>query len=215
MLFGVSVLTLHLSEIPQASGWYSFLYVLLHLLTVAVFFYGLSRAFAVTSRAGVLRGFGGAVPTLLFLSLYHFAIAFYDYFWMELEDFFPSLLYGLISILSDSILSEWLLVLVVLFLSYVLFLRCGDFPSGRKSAWLLSALLYLASLWYGRITDFIDFTRGHFGVAGESETTSFLLFCAFDLLIAGVGYLTLFLLDRINKYKKEGKQNGNELPSLE
>ncbi|MBO4283927.1 MAG: hypothetical protein J5958_04805 [Clostridia bacterium] len=194
ILFGIGVLLLSVGD--GAGAWYYLLYALLHILSTALFFLGLHRVFRAIPTRGMPRALTAAIPILASLSVYHFVIAFYDAYAVQYEDGGAALLYALLSLLTDSLLSEWLLLLLCAALSY-LFILCRDTtPSDKQSARLLSALVYFAFLLVGRISEFLSYKAAHLGVASEKATASFLLFAASDLALAAFGYLVLLLLDR-------------------
>ena len=200
VLFGIGVLLLRISE--EAGAWYYVLYFLLHILSTALFFIGLHRVFRAIPTRGTPRALTAAIPILVSLSVYHFAIAFYDAFSVQYEDGGAALLYALLSLLTDSLLSEWLLLLLCAALAYAFFLRREESPADRRSARLLSALVYFAFLLIGRVSEFLSYKSAHLGVASEKATVSFLLFAGSDLLLAALGYLVLFLCDRKTEKKE-------------
>ena len=203
VLFGIGVLLLSVGE--GAGAWYYLLYALLHILSTALFFFGLHLVFRAIPTRGMPRALTAALPILISLSVYHLAIAFYDAFAVQFESAGAALLYALISLLTDSLLSEWLLLLLSAAAAYLFFLRGEGTPSDKRSARLLSATLYLAYLLVGRVSEFLSYKAAHFGVAGEKATVSFLLFAGSDLALAALGYLVLFLCER-----KTEKKEGNE-----
>ena len=87
ILFGMGALALYLRE--YGGAWYSSVYYLLHALMTVLLFYGLHRAFSACRKVGPFRAVSAGIPALLSLSVYHFAIAFFDYFVVQIEDFFP------------------------------------------------------------------------------------------------------------------------------
>ena len=197
VLFGIGALVLSL---PEYDGpWYYFLYYLLHVLSAGAFFYGLHRAFRTLPDRGAARGFTAAIPVLLSLSVYHFAIAFFDAYAVQYEEGSGALVYALLSLFTDSILAEWGLLALLYFCGWLLFLRGEATPARRRAAFLLSALLYFAYLSAGRVTEYLSYRSARFGVADEETVFVFLLFSAADLLISALGFLILFLGDRANK----------------
>lgn len=194
VLFGISALILSLRYYNGA--WYYALYFLLHFLSAGLFFFALHRLFFSCETRGFPRALTSAIPLLVSLSVYHFAIAFYDAYVVQFEDAPTALVYALLSLFTDSLLSEWLLLFLSFAAAYFFFLRGGATPSGRQAARLLSALLFFAYLSIGRIAEFVSYRSAHFGVAGEKTTVSFLLFAGADLLFSAFGYLVLFLSDK-------------------
>ena len=194
ILFGIAALLLSLGNYDGA--WFYVLYFLLHGLSAALFFLALNRAFRALPRRGVLRGLLFAIPILVSLSVYHAVIAFFDAYVVQFEDAPAALFYALLSFLTDSLFSEWLLLGVTYAACYLFFLRKSPTPLHKRAAELLAALLYFAFQAVGRITEFLSFRSARFGVVDEKTTLSFLLFLGSDLLLAAVGYLVLALSAR-------------------
>ena len=196
VLFGIAALILML---PEYDGpWYYVLYYLLHVLSAGAYFFALHLAFARLPEKGA-RGFKAAIPMLLSLSVYHFAIAFFDAYAVQYEEGGGAFVYALLSLFTDSILVEWGLLALSYFCGWLLFLRGEATPARRRAAFLLSALLYFAYLSAGRVTEYLSYRSARFGVADEGTVFVFLLFSAADLLISALGFLILFLGDRTNK----------------
>ena len=203
ILFGIGVLLLSVGG--GEGAWYYVLYFLLHIFSTVLFFFGLHRVFREIPTRGMPRALTAAIPILVSLSVYHLAIAFYDAFAVQYESAGTALLYALLSFFTDSLLSEWLLLLLTAAAAYLFFLRYEATPSDNRSARLLSALLFFAYLLVGRISEYLSYKSAHLGVAVESATVSFLLFAASDLALAALGYLLLFLSDRsANKSEVKG-----------
>ena len=195
VLFGLGVLLLSFGD--SQGAWYYILYFLLHVFSTALFFLAMHRVFFARSSRGMPRALSAAVPLLASLSVYHFAIAFFDAFVVQYEEAPAALLYALLSLFTDSLLFEWLLLLIIVFAAYLFFLRGKNADARKPSAWLLAATLYFAYLLVGRVSEYLSYKSAHLGVAGEKTTVSFLLFAGFDLLLSAFGYLVLFLSDRI------------------
>lgn len=197
VLFGIGALLLSLGNYD--GPWYYILYFLLHILSAGAYFFALHFVFHAIPERGFARSLSRAIPLLVSLSVYHFAIAFYDAFAVQFEDAPDALLYALLSLFTDSIVAEWLLLVLSALAAWIFFLRFEPTPARRRAAWLLSALIYFAYLSVGRVAEFVSFRASRFGVAGEGATVSFLLFAGSDLLISAVGFLVLFLSDRADK----------------
>lgn len=194
VLFGIGALLLSFGN--YEGPWYYILYFLLHILAAGAYFFGLHLFFRALPERGVMRAIAAAIPMLVSLSVYHFAIAFYDAFAVQFEDAPAALLYALLSLFTDSLVAEWLLLFLSAVAAWFFFLRGGETTARRRAAFLLSALLFFAYLSVGRVVEFVSFCASRFGVAGESATVSFLLFAGSDLLISALGFLVLFLSDR-------------------
>lgn len=191
VLFGLGVLLLNLGD--DRGAWYYILYFLTHLLSATVFFYGAHRVFSACPSRRMPRALTAAIPILVSLSVYHFAIAFYDAYAVQYEDAPTAFLYALLSLFTDSIVGEWLLLLLSTLAAYLFFLRGEDASTRTPSARLLTATLYFAYLLVGRVAEFLSYKSAHLGIASEKATVSFLLFAGFDLLLSAFGYLVLFL----------------------
>ena len=191
VLFGLGVLLLYQRD--DAGALYFFLYALQHLLTAALYFLGLHRVFRAIPARGMPRALTAAFPILISLSVYHFSIAFFDAFSVQFEDAPTSLVYALLSLLTDAVVGEWLLLTVSAAAAYLFFLRGEVAPADERAARLLCAVLYLAYLLVGRVSEFLSDVSAHFGVARENATVSFLLMAGADLLLSAFGYLVLFL----------------------
>lgn len=194
ILFGIAALILSLGNYD--GPWYSVLYYLLHALTAGLWFYALYLVFRAIPDKGFPRALPAGFPILISLTVYHAAIAFYDAYAVEFDDMPTAIVIALLSLVTDAIVGEWLLFLVAAFASRLFFLRRGATSSGKRAAWLLSALVYFVFLLYGRISEFVSYLSGRLGIADEKTTVSFLLLIGTDLLISALGYLVLFLSDR-------------------
>lgn len=195
LLFGIGALLLTLRE---ASGpWYYILYFLLRFLTAGVLFLALHFTFRACPERGMPRALRAAIPLLASLSAYHFAISFFDMYAVRYEEGAAAIVYALLSLVTDSLLSEWLLLILTATAVYLFFLRGEPTPAGKRSARLFSALIYFAFIAFGRVSEFFSFLSVHFGFADEKTTLSFLLFLGADLLLAAFVYLVLLLSDKI------------------
>ncbi|MBP5429154.1 MAG: hypothetical protein J6Z04_07735 [Clostridia bacterium] len=202
VLFGLGVLLLRIGD--GRGAWYYILYFLTHTLSAALFFYGAHRVFSACPSRRMPRALTAAFPILISLSVYHFAIAFFDAYAVQYEDGAAAFLYALLSLFTDSVIAEWLLLLLSTLAAYLFFLRGEDADARTPSAWLLTATLYFAYLLVGRVSEYLSYKSAHLGIANEKTTVSFLLFAGFDLLLSAFGYLVLFLSGRAAR-KKEAK----------
>ncbi len=191
VLFGLGALLLYQRD--GAGALYYVLYSLQHLFTATLFFLGLHRVFRAIPVRGMPRALTAAFPILISLSVYHFAIAFFDAFAVQFEDGPTSLVYALLSLLTDAVVGEWLLLLLSAAAAYLFFLRGEVAPEDERAAHLLCAVVYLAYLLVGRVSEFLSHVSAHLGVATENATVSFLLLSGADLLLSAFGYLVLYL----------------------
>lgn len=194
VLFGIAALLLSLGN--YEGPWYYVLYYLLQTLNAGLWFFALRLVFRDLSEKGFGRALLSGFPILISLTVYHVAIAFYDAYVVQFEEALPSVVYALLSLVTDAIVGEWLLFLLAFVASWLFFFRRGETLSGKRAAWLLSALVYFVFLFVGRLTEFISFLSGRLGIADEKTTVSFLVFVGTDLLISAFGYLVLFFSDR-------------------
>ena len=88
---------------------------------------------------------------------------------------------------------EWLLLLLSAAAAYLFFLRGEVAPEDERAAHLLCAVVYLAYLLVGRVSEFLSHVSAHLGVATENATVSFLLLSGADLLLSAFVYLVLYL----------------------
>lgn len=204
VLFGIGFLLLSLRE-GYEGPWYYALYILQHFLSAAFYFYGLHRVFRAIPTRGMPRALTGAIPILVSLSVYHFAIAFFDNYAVMFYEASTSFLYAFLSLLTDSIAAEWLLLFFTAFFAYLFFLRRGSDATYKRAAGVLSALLYLAFLAVGEIAEYLSYVSSHFGFADEKTTRSFLLILGFDLLLSAAGFLLLRLFDKTKKEEVPAK----------
>ena len=194
ILFGIAALILSLGNYD--GPWYYVLYYLLHILAAGLYFFALHLFFRDLAKKGLGRAPVSGLPVLISLSVYHVAISFFEAYVVEYEDMPTAVIYALLSLFTDSIVGEWLLFALSAFAAWLFFFRRGETPSGKRAAWLLSALVYFLFLLVGRIAEFSSYLSGRIGIADEKTTVSFLLFIGIDLLFAAGGYLVLFLFDR-------------------
>jgi len=201
VLFGIGVLLLSLRE-GYDGAWFYVLYFLLQILSATLFFFGVHRVFRAIPTPGMPRALTGAIPILVSLSVYHLAIAFYDAYVAQFEEAPTAVVYALLSFFTDSLVAEWALLFLSVFAAYLIFLRGEATPAKRRAARILTALFYFAYLAVGRIAEFRSYVKGHFNVADEKATVSFLLLAGFDLLLAAFGF---FLLCFWGRTKRKGE----------
>ena len=194
VLFGLAALLLTLDGYDGA--WYYVLYFFSHILTTCVFFFGLCLVFRACPTRGMPRALTAAIPTLVSLSVYHVAIAFFDAYVLRYEDGGAAIVYALLSLFTDSIVGEWLLLLLAAIVAYLVFLRGEPGQANKRAARLLAALLYFVYLSVGRFSEFFSYRSARLGIADETTTVTVLLFWGSDLLFAAIGYLVLFLSER-------------------
>ncbi len=203
LLFGISALLLSLGD--YMGPWYYILYFLSHFLSVGAVFLALHLVFKASAERKMPKALTAAIPLLTSLSVFHVAISIYEAYFLHYEEASTTAIYALLSLFTDSLLSEWLLTLLTAVLAYLFFLRGEPTKASRRSAWIFSALIYFVYLAAGRVFEFLSILSAHFGFVDEKTTVSVLVFFGSDLLLAAFGYLVLFLSDKLSLKKVEAK----------
>ena len=191
---GVALLYLYLAEVDEVGVWYSVFGALLSLLTLLPIFFGLGAALRFAAVGNLRTGIRILAAILAATFVYQTLVTMLDYLIYYDYLFWAALLFGLLGGLISGALYNGLLMLILFSIAYLLFMRKEN--DARGSIGYASAAVIIGYLLYRIIQETVSvltFLSEHFWIANRSEIISFILYYAFDLLLAAAAYLFLRL----------------------
>ncbi len=191
---GVALLYLYLADADSVGVWSAVFGALLSLLTPLPIFFGLGAALRLSADGELRSGIRLLWVILAATFVYQTLVSVFDY--LLYYDYAPwaAVLFGLLGGIISGALHNGLLLLILFTVPYLLFMhRESDIQRGIGYASAAVIIGYLLYLLIQQTVSVIDFLSEHFWIANRGEVLSFVLYYAFDFLIAAAAYVFLRL----------------------